>query len=167
MNERIGILSDTHGQAELAQQAAAILTGQKLELVFHCGDIGDLAVVDALACLPMVYVFGNVDLDRSVMWRYIESLGGRVGEPLAECELAGRQIAAIHGDDAYHLKDLIDSQRYDCVLHGHTHLPRDEHIGRTHVLNPGALYRVPEPHVLVLNVRANRVRRFRLPGKSR
>lgn len=165
--EKIGILSDTHGQAEMAERAAAVLARHSPELVFHCGDIGGEAVINALLSLPMVYVFGNVDDDRAGLRRYIAALGAACEEPFAERELAGRRIAAIHGHNEHQLRDLVESQRYDYLLHGHTHVLRDDRVGRTRILNPGALYRTPEPTILILDPSANRVRKFLIarPGK--
>ena len=37
------------------------------------------------------------------------------------------------------LDKLIRSRRYKYVFHGHTHRQRDEKIGKTRVINPGAL----------------------------
>ncbi len=122
---KIGILSDTHGQSEMAERAAAVLARHSPELVFHCGDIGGEAVINALLSLPMVYVFGNVDDDRAGLRRYIAALGAACEEPFAERELAGRRIAAIHGHNEHQLRDLVESQRYDYLLHGHTHVLRD------------------------------------------
>ena len=38
------------------------------------------------------------------------------------------------------LNELIRSQKYDYVLYGHTHTKRNDKIGKTRVINPGAHY---------------------------
>ena len=54
-------------------------------------------------------------------------------------ELAGKRILVIHGDDGYGLRMAIKSGEYDYVFTGHTHRVRDEKVGNTRVINPGAL----------------------------
>ena len=45
----------------------------------------------------------------------------------------------LHGDNEEALQNLIASGEYAYVLHGHTHKRRDQTVGRTRVINPGAL----------------------------
>jgi len=47
-------------------------------------------------------------------------------------------LALLHGDNIPQLTHLIHSGDYDYVIHGHTHQLRDELIGHTRVINPGA-----------------------------
>ena len=49
----------------------------------------------------------------------------------------GYAIAALHGHDG--LLGAIHSGEQRYVLHGHTHARRDQRIGPTRVINPGAL----------------------------
>jgi predicted phosphodiesterase len=44
-----------------------------------------------------------------------------------------------HGDNEGFLDGLIGSGKYAYVLHGHTHRRRDQTVGSTRVINPGAL----------------------------
>ncbi|MEJ2150393.1 MAG: metallophosphoesterase family protein [Chloroflexota bacterium] len=61
-----------------------------------------------------------------------------IGEHLT-MELDGKRIAVCHGDDLAQLDEFIHSGIYHYVLHGHTHRRRDEMVGQTRVINPGAL----------------------------
>jgi predicted phosphodiesterase len=45
----------------------------------------------------------------------------------------------IHGDNEKVLGNLISSGKHAYVFHGHTHRRRDQTIGHTRVVNPGAL----------------------------
>ena len=45
----------------------------------------------------------------------------------------------IHGDNEEALANLITSGRYAYVFHGHTHRRRDQMVGHTRAINPGAL----------------------------
>jgi predicted phosphodiesterase len=55
---RVGLISDTHGL--LRPEATAFLAG--CHHIVHAGDVGDEAILDALAALaPVTAVRGNVD----------------------------------------------------------------------------------------------------------
>jgi hypothetical protein len=56
---RIGVISDTHGL--LRPQALDALAGA--EHILHAGDVGDIAILDALrAIAPVTAIRGNVDV---------------------------------------------------------------------------------------------------------
>ncbi|MCG3181533.1 MAG: hypothetical protein BIFFINMI_03929 [Phycisphaerae bacterium] len=153
----IGILSDTHGRADRARRASELLSDRGAGRLFHCGDIGGDGVVDALAGREVAYVLGNTDFDRASLVRYIRALGGVVGQPAVRTEVAGRRIAVTHGDDARLLEQLIRGGELDYVFHGHTHELRDDRIGRTRVINPGALQRARRHTVALLDVPGDRL----------
>jgi uncharacterized protein len=55
----IGVISDTHGL--LRPEAAAALRG--VEHILHAGDVGDIAILDALRQIaPVTAIRGNVDV---------------------------------------------------------------------------------------------------------
>jgi uncharacterized protein len=55
----IGVISDTHGL--LRPEAVATLTG--VEHILHAGDVGDIAILEALrAIAPITAIRGNVDV---------------------------------------------------------------------------------------------------------
>jgi putative phosphoesterase len=55
----IGVISDTHGL--LRPEAVAALRG--VEHILHAGDVGDVAILDALrAIAPVTAIRGNVDV---------------------------------------------------------------------------------------------------------
>jgi predicted phosphodiesterase len=54
-------------------------------------------------------------------------------------QIDGVPVAATHGHQGDQLQAFIRSGRYDYVFHGHTHRRRDERVGDTRVINPGAL----------------------------
>ena len=57
---RIGLISDTHGL--LRPEATAFLAGS--DHIVHAGDVGDPAILDALAAVaPLTAIRGNVDVD--------------------------------------------------------------------------------------------------------
>lgn len=151
----IGILSDTHGRAQMTAAAVALLRDRGAEFFIHCGDIGGENVLDELAGLPCAVVFGNTDWDRDKLARYAARLGIQVGDPFADLELAGKRLAVLHGDDHELMQQLLASQQYHYLLHGHTHVRCDQRVGRTRVINPGALQRARKKSVATLDLAAD------------
>jgi predicted phosphodiesterase len=57
---------------------------------------------------------------------------------------------------------LLAAQEHDYLLHGHTHVRRDERVGKTRVINPGALHRAAEKTVALLDLAADRLEYLRI-----
>jgi hypothetical protein len=95
---KIGVLSDTHGRTDTVAMALAEFRARSVELVIHCGDVDDAETVKAFAGWNVHFVFGNCDSDRAGIRRAIEAIGGKLHEPFGHLELAGKQLAWLHGD---------------------------------------------------------------------
>lgn len=152
----IGILSDSHGRAETTRQAVLALRNRGIGLAIHLGDVGSDAVIEELIPIPSRMVFGNCDDDISGMSRYALIMGIAVDHPMGMMETDGRRIAFTHG----HLPDLLNqalTDGVDYLLHGHTHELRDERIGKTRVINPGALFRANRYTAAVLDPATDRL----------
>ena len=143
---RIGIVSDSHGHVINTRAAVRMLESLEVEQVIHCGDVGGDEVVGLFSPWPTHFVYGNVD-DRRLLGRAIAAAGQTFHEAFGSIELAGRRIAFLHGDDTALLRQTSTSGEWEIVCHGHTHVARQTQVGRTLVLNPGALYRAT-PHTL-------------------
>ncbi len=143
----VGVVSDTHGQLVFARQAASLLECLEVAAVLHCGDVGGSEIFALFAAWPMHAVAGNVDHDPTCLARAATRAGCTFHGRFADLQLAGRRIAIVHGDDPTPLRTAIESQLFDLVCHGHTHVARQSKHGKTLVLNPGALYRAT-PHTL-------------------
>jgi hypothetical protein len=126
-----------------------VLRRERVDLVIHCGDIGTPRIPLLLMEWPVHYVFGNCDYDPALLRGAIIDAGGTCHEVFGELELEGRRIAFLHSDDALRFRETIDCGRYDLVCYGHTHIAEHHQEGRTHVLNPGALYRA-DPHQIAI-----------------
>src|SRR5688572_28142514 len=147
----LGILSDTHDRYATTGRAVRALQARKAEFFIHCGDVTTPRLLDPLAGLRAAFVFGNCDWDRQALAAYAESIGVACHLTFADLELAGKAIAVTHGDDHAKLDDAISSGRYHYVFHGHTHVRRDQRVGRTRVINPGALHRATTKTVALLD----------------
>ena len=149
MAERLGIMSDTHGRTRRAQRAIELLLARGATRILHLGDVGSEDVLDLLAGIQSTVVFGNCDDARSLA-RYAAFLGIHVVHPGAVIEVKSRRIGLTHGHLENEVVRLFESD-VDFLLHGHTHEIRDERVGRTRVLNPGALHRAARHTAMLLD----------------
>lgn len=114
---KIAVIADTHGN--FPQSVAQDL--RQADEIWHLGDYCDLATLNAIKAVgrPFYGVLGNNDWSLDLpQWLLLER--------------GGRTFRLIH----------IPPSRpggADFLLHGHTHVPRDEEIGATRVLNPGTV----------------------------
>jgi len=154
----VGILSDTHDKVEATRMALATLGHGGAEFYIHCGDVGGEQILDLLAGLPCAFVWGNNDWDRTSLLRYAEQLGLNCYGNQADLELDGKRIVVMHGDHESAKRKALESQEYDYLLHGHTHMREDRRVGRTRVINPGALHRAREKTVATLNLSTDLLR---------
>ncbi|MFM7149660.1 MAG: metallophosphoesterase family protein, partial [Gemmataceae bacterium] len=72
-------------------------------------------------------------------------------ENFGHLDLDGITVAFLHGHESSLLRDLIQSQAYDFLFHGHTHLRADSLQGKTRVVNPGALHRTTEKSFVIMD----------------
>jgi uncharacterized protein len=151
----IGILSDTHDDADMMAAAIALLRDQGAEFYIHCGDVGGREVLDHLAGLNAAFVWGNTDWDRVSLARYAEELNIDCYGAFADLLLDGKSIAVLHGDDARLKQKLLAEQRHDYLMQGHTHVRMDQRVGKTRVINPGALQRASQKTVALLDTVAD------------
>ncbi len=136
----VGILSDSHGHAGTTARAVAALREHGAEVLLHLGDLGTEAVIDELVGHSARIVFGNCDWSIDSLTAYARLVSVRVDHPMGLIEADGRRIAFTHG----HLGALMTralADKVDYLLHGHTHVGRDERVGATRIINPGALHR--------------------------
>jgi putative phosphoesterase len=117
---RIAVLSDTHDR--FPPTLPARLRGA--DEIWHLGDVCEPAVLREFEQLgpPLRVVLGNCD--------------SHFGWPLA-LELEREGVAFF----LTHIPPTRPPKGFAAVLHGHTHVPRDEVIGGVRWLNPGCITR--------------------------
>jgi len=137
---KIGLLSDTHDHTGNLVRALKIFRDQEVKTLIHCGDMTSPRLADHLKGFDVVYLTGNMDPDPGGMGRKLKNLNPKnIAKLTYTGSYDGVPVAATHGHLIEELDRLIQSQRYRYVFHGHTHRRRDEAIGDTRVINPGAL----------------------------
>ncbi|NQU76356.1 MAG: YfcE family phosphodiesterase [Planctomycetes bacterium] len=157
---RIGIVSDSHGKWKSLARALVALTGEGAETIVHCGDIGNVECLLALARaeVPTWAVAGNMDRNVRPLADAAVEAGVRFHHDTVEVPLSdGRFLVAIHGHREWLLVKLLASGQFPYVCHGHTHVRRDEHIGPVHVINPGALCHAHPRSVALLDTETDQV----------
>ncbi|HET7339901.1 MAG TPA: metallophosphoesterase family protein [Methylomirabilota bacterium] len=119
----LGVISDTHGLVR--PQALAALAG--VERIVHAGDIGEAAVLAALARVaPVTAVRGNNDRGR---WAAGIPATGVV-------EVGGVSLYVLH--DLHELDLDPRAAGFAAVIAGHSHQPRVEERAGVLFLNPGS-----------------------------
>ncbi len=137
---KIGIIADTHNHRKNTLRALDILQEHQVERIIHCGDITTPPIIKLFEGCKVIFIFGNIDryhADLMEMARDVVGMGSIGYHYTADWD--GVRVAVCHGDDFDQLDEFIHSGRYDYVFHGHSHRRRDETIGETRVINPGAL----------------------------
>ena len=120
---RIGLIADTHGL--LRPEAIDALRGS--DRIVHAGDIGDPAILDALAEIaPLTAIRGNNDTDA---W-------ARDLPDAAHFVVDGVAIHVIH--DIKTLAAHPPPGAVDVIVAGHSHRPRVERRDGVLYVNPGS-----------------------------
>jgi putative phosphoesterase len=154
----LGILSDTHGHVERCAQAVALLERLGATAFAHCGDVGGEAVLDIFAGRTLWFVWGNTDWADARLANYARAIGITPPDDLPRLfEFGGRRLALCHGHEPG-FRQWPAELDADYLLHGHTHVYRDERHGRLRIINPGALQRAHRYTVATLAPRTDDVR---------
>ena len=160
---KIAILSDTHGNVETTSKAVELLKDQSVRVAFHCGDICGQHIVEMLSEWDVHYVYGNCDIPSDMEWA-IQMHRGNDHGLFAEITLDDRKIGMLHGHETNRLREAINSGKYDYLFHGHTHQIRDEKIGSTRVINPGALHRAQTYTFAILDLKKDELKLIEVPS---
>jgi putative phosphoesterase len=120
---RVGLISDTHG----LMRPEALDALRDSDLIIHCGDVGDSAVLEALRTLaPIHAIRGNNDKGA---WA---------------CSLPTCDVVEFGSHAIYVLHNLADldldpaTAGFTTVVAGHSHKPVVEKRGKTLFVNPGS-----------------------------
>jgi putative phosphoesterase len=151
---RIAIVSDTHGRTAQVKSALASAAARQVDLILHCGDIDDGATV-RLFPAHTHFVFGNCDRHDSAEIRSaVAEIGATLHDGFGFVEVEGTKIAFVHGDDRRQFEELIAADAFDFVFYGHSHVAEQHKVGRTRVVNPGALHRAAVKTFVLLELPA-------------
>lgn len=137
---KIGILSDTHNDSAATRRVLQEFRRRGVRTLFHCGDLIFANMVKLFAGFEVYFVHGNMDRPyRQAIEMVIKTQSGAhwLGKG-DEVEIEGKRLAITHGARVDVLEMLLWAEP-DYLFHGHTHRCRDERVGPTRVINPGAV----------------------------
>ncbi len=143
----IGVISDSHDRIAPLEAACRIFEDYGVERVVHCGDVVTPETAslfqnyEYLRSVPFDVVWGNNDWKQQELTAEFEKLG-----PACTCWQGGgnfvwrgKKVFFAHGHESLRLENEMFSGEWDLVLCGHTHQCANELIGKTRVVNPGAV----------------------------
>lgn len=133
---KIGIISDTHDNLLMINEAVSLFRRENVGLVIHCGDHvapftpkiwGNLGA-------EVLAVYGNNDGDKKNLKNAFSRIG-KIFERPHDFIIQGKKMLVMHEPD--NLKEIAASGKYDFILYGHTHRKVNQRVGETLILNPG------------------------------
>lgn len=132
---RIAVVADTHSRPHEA--TAARLAAWAPQAILHAGDIGDLAVLEALGTIaPVLAVRGNIDVRADLPDELVIDLSGKSGAPLrillVHIGLAGVRLRA-------EVARRARAERANLVVCGHSHVPFIGVDRGLTIFNPGSI----------------------------
>ncbi|MFH0748929.1 MAG: metallophosphoesterase [Candidatus Bathyarchaeota archaeon] len=146
MNEEIfqdsrllGMISDTHDNIYMIDEAVKRLNNLGVELVLHAGDYISPFTVQYFKPLnaKLIGVYGNNCAERATLKKLFSDIGADLRGFFAEIALQDLKVALLHGHDQELLRSLIESKTYNLVIYGHTYQVSISQKGKTTVINPG------------------------------
>ena len=137
---KIGVLSDTHNNIENLKKALAIFNEAKVDLLIHCGDVTSIDMIQWMCEYPIILSFGNGDIITGELRSTLKGFNvDNIADYSFQGEIGEKQIGVTHGHIPKLFDDMVQFQKLDFLFTGHTHRRRDERIGNTRIINPGAL----------------------------
>ena len=133
-------MSDTHDNLSQIERAVKYLNFHKVGLVLHAGDYVAGFVIPKFKALNcnLIGVFGNKDGDRELLKkRFSETTNCTIHDRFAQVDAEGYRIALLHGTETELVNAIINSEYFDAVVHGHSHMVGIQKKGKTLVVNPG------------------------------
>jgi putative phosphoesterase len=131
----LGVIADTHinprGTRRLPAEVVALFRRFNVGLILHAGDVNTLAVLAELGSVaPVIAVAGNND---------DAELRGLVPE-VVHFEVGTFRFVMLHGHRGVSARSEARQRasQVDCVVYGHSHLPRIDQEGSVILFNPGS-----------------------------
>lgn len=143
---RIGVISDTHDDIGNTRRAIEIFNEMDADYVFHAGDYvypGIITLFEKLNKDIKFYgVRGNNDGELlGIIQQFSRLKDALFLNEFGRITIQGKKLGIYHGTNLPLSETLIESQLFDFLVFGHTHIKRIKKIGKTLVLNPGPLNR--------------------------
>ncbi len=137
---KIAVLSDTHNAAFDTQEVLKAVAAEGIDTVIHCGDMCAPHIAELFQDFTLYHAWGNNDIDTVGLQLAVrECMPGSQSGHWVKCVFDGKIIGAVHDMYDRAFASMLDSGFFDYIFVGHTHRKMDEMMGKTRVINPGAI----------------------------
>ena len=141
---RIAVVSDSHDNIPAVEKFVEKAKKEKIEYVFHLGDIISPFTLKKFSGFKFYGVFGNNDGEKLLLKKVANELNFILEEMPMEIEFHGLKFLLLHGSGSVEktmktAESFAKGGGFDFVLYGHTHRVDKRKIGNTIILNPGEL----------------------------
>ena len=164
---KIGVVSDTRDNREGLKLLLDKLLVGGARWLFHCGGLGSVDMVELLKPWQVYIVRGERERDWQAVEAALQKARLQSSLPMQMSALLdGKRIGLCRGEDMGLVNQWVKSREFDYVFHGHTLRRRDERIGRTRIVSPGALSgpRYQPRSGCLIDLTADEVRFVEIPG---
>ncbi|MBU0687631.1 MAG: YfcE family phosphodiesterase [Candidatus Margulisbacteria bacterium] len=135
---KIGLVSDSHGNIGILKNAIKKLVDAKVDLIIHLGDDStDMDTIKSSVPCDLIIipgVFEEVYQHPGEAHRLIKTFEGLKFLITHTAESHKNDLS-----DEIKPEEIVAKKEVDVVLHGHTHVPRDEVKKGIRFINPGHL----------------------------
>lgn len=139
---KIGIISDTHDNVNIAKEAIQYFNSNEIEYCLHAGDIvapfmAKLVFNDLECKENLTLVFGNNDGEMSGNRLNFFNIGSKIAGMTYVGTIDNKQLIMQHDLHPKVLESLASSDKFDIIVYGHTHKPEIKKVGKALIINPG------------------------------
>ena len=164
---KLGIVADTYDNREgLRQLLDRFLVGGARWL-FHCGGLGSASLVELLKPWQVYIVAGERERERQAIEVALQKARLQATLPTSlTTTIEGFRIALCRGDDMPLVNRWSRSGEFDYIFYGHSLHRNDSLVGKTRVINPGALGgpRYQTRSGFLLDLASGEVKLIEIPG---
>ena len=144
---KVGIISDSHDDVNNINKAIEIFERNKIKAVIHGGDIISPPLIKEFKRLTdkgveFFGIFGNNDGEKNGLKNAFSLINGKLLGDEGKIEIDSLKFCIYHGQDLRKKDKIINSQKFDVFVYGHSHTKHSELIHNkkrsTLILNPGS-----------------------------
>ena len=132
---KVAVVSDTHIPATCGSLPDMFLEKLKgVDLIIHAGDFTELSVADVFKKIaPFYAVAGNMDCNMVKRQFPVKRI----------IDLASFKVGVTHGHGSpdnliNYVKDVFKEDKLDCIIYGHSHIPKIDYIDGVLYFCPGS-----------------------------
>ncbi|HSD82788.1 MAG TPA: metallophosphoesterase family protein [Anaerolineae bacterium] len=137
---KIGVVADTYDNRDGLRRLLDLFLVGGARWLFHCGGLGSANLVDLLKPWQVYIVAGEKERDRQAIELALQKARLQSTLPTSlTTTIEGFRIGLCRGDNMPLVNRWAKSGEFDYVFYGHSLRRSDNLVGKTRVINPGAL----------------------------